>query len=438
MPNLKVKNITTFIKKNYSDIKVGGMSTIFSKIRALCDLVVSILCIFAVNLIFIPIRLITPIIYIRIGQLISHRIGHLTNNVELYLCEKEFNLNKGHYSSLLKIDLFYSKYSPVCNYYLLKMWRKRIIVLPSFILRAFDLMLDKVSWGRHYQVGTNYQYDRDVKNLYDKLKPSLGFTDSEHLIGREALSAMGIPKDAKYICIIARDSAYLNKFFDGDFDYHNYRDSDIENYKLAIEYLLDEGYYVVRMGSVVRKKLIVPSHRFIDYATNGLRSEFLDLYLCAGCHFAVSGNTGLDGVPSIFRRPVAYVNFAPHGNLQTFRSADILLGKEYYKLSEKKLLGQQQIINEGLELIFDSQEFQDRGIEVRENSPEAIRDVCIEMHQKLAGDWLFDSTDLELQSRFWRNYPVNIQERNNGRKLHGDIRATYSSIYLRKNQHWFL
>ena len=44
--------------------------------------------------IILLIRLISPIILIRFGELMSSRIGHLAANTELYLCEKETSINK--------------------------------------------------------------------------------------------------------------------------------------------------------------------------------------------------------------------------------------------------------------------------------------------------------------------------------------------------------
>jgi len=68
--------------------------------------------------ILIIIRFIRPFILIRIGALISSRIGHLAANTELYLCELNEGINK---PKNLFFDIFYTDYTPVCNTYLLKM-----------------------------------------------------------------------------------------------------------------------------------------------------------------------------------------------------------------------------------------------------------------------------------------------------------------------------
>jgi putative glycosyltransferase (TIGR04372 family) len=192
------------------------------------------------------------------------------------------------------------------------------------------------------------------------------------------------------------------------------------------------------MGSVVKNHLDIVNDKFIDYATNGARSEFLDIYLCANCHFALSGSLGLDNLPLIFRRPVAYVNLTPFGYFPTYRSSCILLGKKYLDSESGMLLSQKEIVNRHLGKILDGSDFLKMGIEVIENSPDEIRDVCIEMNQKLMATWTEDSLDREFQERFWKNYPQNGMDKLNKRKLHGNILASYSAIYLRKNHTWFL
>jgi putative glycosyltransferase (TIGR04372 family) len=436
---LKNKNyLIRFFKKQYLDIKSGGLNRAIKKLCAIYFIFLQSIDILFINILFSPIRLISPLIHIRIGRLISHRIGHFSGNTELYLCEKDAGLNFSQRRSRKTLDIFYLKYSPVCNLYLLKMWKRVLHILPKFPLNFLDSMLDRVSWGANYQIGENYQYDRDVLNLLENTKPHLLFLSSEKAMGERYLRRLGIPSGHKYICLMSRDDAYLKSTFGQEYSYHNYRDSDVNNYKLAIEYLMGQGYYVVRMGSVVKNHLDIVNDKFIDYATNGARSEFLDIYLCANCHFALSGSLGLDNLPLIFRRPVAYVNLTPFGYFPTYRSSCILLGKKYLDSESGMLLSQKEIVNRHLGKILDGSDFLKMGIEVIENSPDEIRDVCIEMNQKLMATWTEDSLDREFQERFWKNYPQNGMDKLNKRKLHGNILASYSAIYLRKNHTWFL
>ena len=72
---------------------------------------------------------------------------------------------------------------------------------------------------------------------------------------------MGKKTNQKYICVVNRDDAYRKKYF-GDnillnskesIIYHKHRNSNIENYKEAINYFIEKGFFVIRMGKTVEK-----------------------------------------------------------------------------------------------------------------------------------------------------------------------------------------
>ena len=89
---------------------------------------------------------------------------------------------------------------------------------------------------------------------------------------------MGIPKDAKIVCLIVRDQEYLKKKFpDRNYDYLNFRNCNIQNFKEAIKIATDNGYYVFRMGEVVESKLKINDSKFIDYSSH-YRTDFLDIF----------------------------------------------------------------------------------------------------------------------------------------------------------------
>jgi len=68
--------------------------------------------------------------------------------------------------------------------------------------------------------------------------------------------------------LLVRDSAYLSQnplHKNKKFDYHNYRDTDIYNYVESVQALVDKGYWVIRMGQIMRKRLLIQHKRIINY-----------------------------------------------------------------------------------------------------------------------------------------------------------------------------
>ena len=127
-----------------------------------------------------------------------------------------------------------------------------------------------------------------------------------------------------------RDSYYLEKTFPGvDWSYHNYRDSEIDNYLLAAEALTERGYFVFRMGVVANKPMKSNNSKIIDYVNTELRSDFMDVYLGAKCSFCVSTKHGFEEVPLIFGRPIAFLGM-PLGDLHTHSEKFFLLFFLFY------------------------------------------------------------------------------------------------------------
>ena len=279
----------------------------------------------AATILVLILRTIRPWFLVRIGSLVSSRIGHFGVNTELYLCEYDAGIDQPNQRH---IDLFYFKSLPVCNQQLAKMWKRTIHILPAWILAPVARANVLIPGGEVHEAGNTTNSDRDIHNLLDKLGSHLEFTVEEELKGQADLQSIGIPPGAPFVCLTARDSSYLERHTpEADSSYHNYRDVDIQNYVLAAEELASRGYFVLRMGAQVTKPLRSHHHMVIDYATNGMRSDFMDIYLGAKCSFCVSCGTGFDAIPQIFRRPVAFVNHVPIGYLMTYQKASIAITK---------------------------------------------------------------------------------------------------------------
>ncbi len=236
------------------------------------------------------IRLIRPWLLVRIGALISSRIGHFAANTELYLCERDAGINVPNQRH---IDVFFMGSKPVCNQQLAVMWYRLLRVWPALILAPIARINRLVPGGKLHEIGNNTQSDRDVHNLLDQFPPHLKFTTEEETRGEAGLASMGIPIGAPFVCLTVRDSAYLAAHLvhgnSDKFNYHNYRDNDVQNYVLAAETLADRGFFVIRMGVKIHSAINSAHPKVIDYATNGMRSDFMDIYLGAKCFDGVSG-----------------------------------------------------------------------------------------------------------------------------------------------------
>jgi len=345
------------------------------------------------------IRFISPFVLIRVGGTFGSRIGHFAENNEIYLSEKDNNLHPKK-----SFDIFFHPFK-ICNYQLKKMWDRH----PDIYINQFAWFLyhgsKMLPGAEHYQINTSI---RDNNDVLIKSKIHLKFTDKEQEYAQNELVNIGVPPESKFIGIISRDSSYLkNNLPTKNWSYHNYRDSNIKNYLLAADELTNREHIVIRMGAFVENELNTNNPKIIDYAYKGYRTDLLDIYISAKCHFFISGNCGLDSVPIIFRRPVVFVNYVPIELVRGWYQNSLIIFKKHWLIVEKRFMTFREIIESGAGKLYYAELFKEQGIELIENTPEEIRDVAMEMDERLNGTWETTEEDEELQRQLWTLFERN-------------------------------
>lgn len=199
-----------FLKRNIYQIRKGGFPIIIKKIITLIKIFFSIPIYFLSIPVLIFLHLTRSKYLIRFKDLSASRIGHFAANTELYLCERDIGINK---PKMKYVDLFYAR--DICNRQLLKMWKRELEVLPSWILLPMHqttIFLKNFipSFGLHEVPDNTSSIDRDIFNLIDKSEPHLKFTPEEEVYGKECMKKFGLPSNIKFVCLCVRDSSYLN------------------------------------------------------------------------------------------------------------------------------------------------------------------------------------------------------------------------------------
>jgi len=77
--------------------------------------------------------------------------------------------------------------------------------------------------------------------------------------GKELRRRFGIPQDAPVVTLHVREAGYLPKLA-----YHSYRDAHIEYFLPAVEYLVQQGYYIIRLGDTTMKRMPLISPQVVD------------------------------------------------------------------------------------------------------------------------------------------------------------------------------
>ena len=304
---------------SFSKIKLKyPRSLIIRRLKKILLLPLTFMLFFIALFLVVIIRLISPLVIIRTAWLDIGRIGG-TYHADLYLSEK----NCGQYKSGF-FDLFYPvKITNHANQQWKKMWGREVNIIyfsglaksvervnalfpgyKKYLIPNSSFMLSKKEYNKYLEIKDPAIYaklNNHLEFILRTVEPNLSFTSEEIVIGDRSLLEMGIPEKTSFICFHNRDSAFLDSVNnDSDWSYHDFRDSNIQNYLVAVEAIILRGNYAVRMGAITKDKVQSANPKFIDYANNGMRTDFLDIYLSAKCKFILCSDTGLSFPSEVF------------------------------------------------------------------------------------------------------------------------------------------
>ena len=430
MAHMNRHELMPFLRRQFQDLRRGGWPLLLRKGVSVVECVVAMPLVAAA-------RLLRPLMLIRFGGLPSNRFGHFTGNIEIYLCEREAGRH-GH----RVLDLFYYV-QPVCNNQLKRMWNRALSV--SRFARWAARLNGWFPGGTPHRVPWPIHADHDVHGMLAGTRPHLYFTAHEEERGAMALRALGLREEKPFVGIYARDPAYRNTDVspgDPRKCLHDCRDAEIEACLPAAEVLVRRGYDVVRMGALVERALSAFHPHIIDYATMA-RSDFMDVFLCARCHFFLSGDSGITRGPIIFRRPVAHINLVILGAVSTHNPEDLLIFKKLWLREEHRLLTMREIFAGGLAGRvgnFQIEAYDRLGIDVLDNTPEEITALAIEMEGRLSGIWRSTEEDEELQRRCWTHYRecLDLWPDCAAHLKHRVLRSRLGTEFLRQQHSWLL
>ena len=383
------------------------MSRIYSFAKRLLDCV----GVLAAIPIVLLCRFLRPVVNVRFGFFFVDRIGHFAFDLEYYLSRRASE----SFDRPVK-DLFFTTGDP-CNDTLITLMERHVVVHPlvRYLFHAERIIPFNTKELLPARLETG---SMDPSGILAKNRQQLTFLEEEDEKGLEYLYRLGCGANEKIVCLIVRDSAYLNSIRrEKDWEYHSYRDTDISNYKEAALYLAQKGYWVFRMGKFVNQPMREVHPRVIDYALSGSRSDFLDLWLLSKCMFSITTSTGLDSVADIFRKPIAFVNFLPLAWFQTWSECVLAPTHLVWEATGIKLTCPEHFAHSYLR----TEDYRDAGILIRELSSEEILDVVAELELRLTEKWNSNVKMDKEQERFWDCF------RRGAGKESGEVRDTFGT-----------
>jgi putative glycosyltransferase (TIGR04372 family) len=258
-------------------------------------------------------------------------IGHQIFDLECFFYEKK----KLKYK-FTPIILTYGKF--IANKYLLNYQRK----LYNFyevnnkflcILLYFQKNFKNITFNTNHYVAT-----RKAALCYLILKRTSFFLKlkSDDIKKAELIikkKYININVNKKIVILHVRDNSFK------PYDNESYRSSNINNFDLAINYLIKKKYQIIRIGnpgmdrSYFNKKILDISPMNFDEDT-----QLLQMYLVSRCSFFIGTCSGPYKFATIFKKPILTVDMAPAATSLPVARRAISIPKLYYSLKLKKIL----------------------------------------------------------------------------------------------------
>ena len=365
-----------------------------------------------------------PFVQIRLYRMVDSRIGHLALNTERVRLS---TLQRNTQNRKREVLVYCSESRNCSNNALRKLFFRDSLHLRGHTAWLALRMASSIPFYSSFATIANGNLIIDREGFISSKLPELTFTSQELNNGNGFLDQLKVSPQ-KFVCLHVRDSAYLTHIFGQKIHKHDYRDSEISTYVEAADVLAEMGYTVFRMGALVKEPLVSKHPRVIDYATNGMRTEFLDIFLGAHCTFCISTGSGWDTVPSIFRRPVMYVNYLP-----IFETSATTLPITIYPklLSDPKLLKPltlTDVIEKKLATPLSSAAYADAGVEIRDLSSEELVEAVTEMAQRVEGTFVETPAQKEMQAKL--KHILSTHPKLQPTPNHYPIRAEFASCFL--------
>lgn len=345
------------------------------------------------GLLLFPIAVILHALGYRRINVFTERIGHLALEPEMVLKEESLGLIKKRHWILLAPNKL------VANETLLHYWKERLCVVSSPIgcflihcLSALGLMLHDVRQYMHNPSGLQRAYG--INALWRGKQPILKLSQDDQTWSDEQLRLLGIPNGSWFVCVHAREAG----FSPIDEPLHAHRNSSIEALIPAIQEITRRGGFVIRLGDS-SMGILSPMPQVIDYAHHELKSDRLDVALCARAKFILGNTSGIFLLGSVFGTPCALANMIPMSTLG-FTAHDLSIPKLHALKGRTGYLSFSEVMNSDISNFRYAKLFSENEIILEENSEEDILELAKEMMDLLEGKFFGGSNGEILQKKY--------------------------------------
>lgn len=349
-------------------------------------------------LLLLPVSLIAHMIGFRRLLIRVEHIGHLAAEPDTFIKAMELGF--------VSKNLFYyilAHRRSTSNNHLVSYWKKHFkIVTNSFACTFLEILTRRLfmrcDLSPYISNFFGPQEIYRINKIWADRPHLLQLTAEDYDWGNSMLEKIGLSKNDWFVCLHVREGGFLpqNELI------QSHRNASVANYMLAVKEITRRGGVVLRMGDPSMTPLDYMD-RVIDYAHHPLKSDRLDLILCARAKFFLGCSSGLSFLSMIFGVPIAHANMIPVETLG-IRSCDISIPKLLVNESDGKYLNFNQIFASSIGGFFFTYQYKEAGVRYEENTPKEILELTKEMLDRLESKFIESDEDRNLHMKYMRYF----------------------------------
>ncbi len=238
-------------------------------------------------------------------------------------------------------------------------------------------------------------------------KPFLSLSTKDKSESKDMLKQIGIDLQKDwFVTLHAREPGYAEKKNSAR---EFFRNGNIEDYNLAIDYIIKSGGKVVRVGDKSMSK-IKEKPGLIDYAHSNYKSKKFDILLAANSKFCIATSSGFFSIACLFDVPVILTNTS-HSIVyfrlkkKDFFVPSLLKNKSTNKMMrlEETMFPPYSMVNVDVDKKYD-----EWNLEYIKNSPEDILYATEEMIDRLNNNNFDDLQKNQIEVQNQLNAKQNI------------------------------
>lgn len=379
-----------------------------SLLKNLCDLVIG-------GWFVILLVILKPIKKIYLAPLNSSRMGHFVMDTEILLAR----IHQDELTQNTKLNVIWFSDSLICNNFVFKIWQQKLTIMPYSKLTA-SIFSSAVTVEKITKIKLTYRFntwDGYLRYIH-LLETSPKVFEISKQLEEECLNELesqGIDTTKKWVCILDRNSQYLEKHQpDKNWNFNDYRNTDINTYLDAAEYLAKKDIYIFRMGNLNGPPLSsAHTNLIIDYCNSNWSSDKLDIFLSLNCLFFLGSANGLSAIPVAARKPLLDVNLALPLHAIRFKSNHIFIMKKFIHKKTRLPIDLHDYLDIGTKGGFTidnprhlrSQDLEKFNILVFDNTSTEILEATEEMLDLVTNSSELASKISAEQMDFWRIFP---------------------------------